>query len=190
MIVKSRFGFLSMSGLFAYWWVVPAGHLLNSVIYAVFPGTYITMGLCFLFFGLNAVFGILLFFTETFRLGLTHHSIFSGTWFTKFSQIRSIKSMEGNKLKVIAHGAVILVVLVILMLPGIFQYTNTYNNLIPITIKLQSNYNATFNFWTTPNINGTNNDVSMFNGTPIYPTAVLNALNKPYVNLDLTFGEL
>ncbi|HMF33392.1 MAG TPA: hypothetical protein VKK79_18345, partial [Candidatus Lokiarchaeia archaeon] len=144
----------------------------------------------FLFFGFNAVLGLLLFLVETHHLRQVHYSIVWGPWFARFEDIRvARRSLDLNQRKVVGRSVIILGLLVGLMLPGLLPYANAY--IIPVEIYPEQNYSATFNFWANPDINGTySNDPTVANGTPIFPPSVLDALNQSYVNLDLTFGQL
>ncbi len=188
--VHTRLGFLLQPLIFVYWWLVPCHDLLGTSTWLNYPGTYILMGLSFLYLGFTGLIGILLFFMETHHLRKNHQSIIWGPWVSSFIGIRKEQAFNEVHRKSIRNALIITMIIIAMMIPGLIQFGNVYSVPIEITPGTQ---HVTFNFWATPDINATYDNTTRaeynIGSIQIYNDSILDQLDNHSVNLDLTFGS-
>ncbi|MFX0101888.1 MAG: hypothetical protein ACFFCS_20150 [Candidatus Hodarchaeota archaeon] len=190
-IAHTRFGALFNVLGFAYWWVLPCNWVINEwdkLQYDFAPTYFIMWGIWF-FLGGVALHGIITFLLETINLGINRRSWLLGPWFpgvwSKGSKTIGRKQKIAVKKTLIALG---------LVLGGVTVSVATYLDLFTFEIEITpKDYDITYNFWATPNINGTYSaevQATYGFGPYYYTNESLDQFNKHKVNLDLTFNRI
>jgi hypothetical protein len=192
MCAHTRMGsFVTLIG-FAYWWMVPSNWIIMEWddMQWDFALTYYIIWTIFVLLAIVAGIGLLNFFSETIRMKKENKSVLLGPWGSTFAEVLSVAHLTPLQKQKMKKGLGITLLVIGLSAPGLLSFGNVYE--FPIEVTPQ-NYDITYNFWATPNINGTYKQewVDKYHFTPqYYNDSILDEFNKHKVNLDLTFNRL
>jgi hypothetical protein len=195
-LAHTRIGAIAGILPFIYWWeFVSRGIVINAdIISRGFLGAVIVMGLPWLFLCATALLGLVAFFLDCTEIAETNRSFWLGPWFRGILREGKGGLVEGRgftgvQKRAIRNTIVASCVAAAFVLSGIASYAGAFTYTVTIT---PANYNITYNFWATPNINGTYAGdewgTQYHIGPDYYPNDTLDQFNKYHVNLDLTFN--
>ncbi|MHA1680429.1 MAG: hypothetical protein ACTSUE_05435 [Promethearchaeota archaeon] len=189
-IAHTRFGSLFMTLNLAFWWAVPCNWIINEwdKMQYDFAPTFFIIWSVLIYLGLIALLGFVNFWVETVHLIINKRSPLLGPWFAGTKHLFKTR-LGRKKLKAIRRTMVALAIVMGMVIPAILTMFDAYAPRIEITPK---NYDITYNFWATPNINGTYESwVQGYGiGPDYYSQEALDQFNKHSVNLDLTFNSI
>jgi hypothetical protein len=191
-LAHTRIGALMTLVALAYWWKYVADGIIDEYQYIDngYGTAWAMMGLPWLYFVAMALLGLLNFIGETVNLGITKRSWSLGPWFHGiFYGLGLVKERLDKKQKrAIVKTCLALGIIAGLVVPSILALTGKLT--FPIEIRPRP-YEITYNFWATPDINGTYTSTwaTQYNiGPEYYSNASLDQFEKHHVNLDLTFN--
>jgi hypothetical protein len=199
-LAHTRMGALSGTLAPVYWWFIVSSGIFNdaSLIDHGFVTAVVVMGLPLLFLCATALLGLVAFILDCVELGVNHRSFWLGPWFHGlFSNGRGnliySRGFSAVQKRTIWKTIIATGIVAVFVITGLGSYLGAYASFTyPVTIT-PANYNITYNFWATPDINGTYNYTTELwaaqyhIGPDYYPNTSLDQFDKYHVNLDLTF---
>ena len=190
----TRIGALMNLVALYYWWKYVADGLIDEYEYIDlgYGTSWAMMGLPWLFFVAMAFLGLLNFIGETVNLGITKRSWTLGPWFHgMFYGFGLVKErLDAKQKRAIVKTVVSLGILAGFIVPSVLSIYDSIR--IPVEIRPRD-YNITYNFWATPDINGSYGTswATQYNiGPEYYSNDSLDQFEKHRVNLDLTFNVI
>ncbi|MHA1339235.1 MAG: hypothetical protein ACTSRZ_04250 [Promethearchaeota archaeon] len=192
MTSHARFGAFFKVIEAAFWIFIPCNWIINEwdkMRYG-FEITYGIMWGILIVEVFIALLGLVNLLSETIYLRANNQSIFWGSMFSNFIDIRNIKKLGRDQKSALKKGIILLPIIIGVAIAGISSYLDVYTFKVEIKPK---DYEVKFNFWANPNIYDNYSEEMQIKygvGPRIYSDEVLASMNEHRVNLDLTFGRI
>ncbi len=190
-VSHTRLGALLVFIDFAYWWLYPCNWVIREWpdFQFGYQGTFFIMWGCWFYFAFITLLALVRSLLLTIDLRVSGHSFIWGPWVARKEPIFR-KRFTPEQKRILTKGAA--VVLCACGIVGASLLAYYFPPAIPIRITPQ-NYPITYNFWATPDINGTYPlewQTTYGFGDKFYNDSILAEFNEHRVNLDLTFNAI